>query len=383
MSAKASKHIIIIGAGIGGLTTAIALRRLGFLVDVYEQSPHIREVGAGIWIAPNAMKVYAELGLDEIITHAGFPLSRISITDVKRKKISTVDCARVKQRHGFTTISIHRAVLQKLLSEEIPSENIHLNKTCIGYKQTDVEVSAIFNDGTVVNGDVLLFADGIHSAGRKQLLPDNTLRYSGQTCWRFIADIALDNPSHMFEIWSQKKGVRVGYSPINNNQVYVFITEHTAAGQPHNRSSVKSYLSHLCNDFDETVQHIIQLADPEKIIRSDLFDFAPVHRWVDGRMALLGDAAHATTPNLGQGACQAIEDARIIAQVLSGEDNIPEALAKYQNKRIEKAHYITNTSWTFARLTNTTGLSKSIVKFMLRMTPERISEKQMDKVYTL
>ncbi len=377
------QKIHIIGAGIGGLTTAIALWQKGHDVHVHERAPEIREVGAGKWVAPNAMKIYAELGLAEKIAAAGFALQRISVADVHRRLISTIDGDRVRAQHGHTTISIHRAALQKILAAEIPAERIHLHAACTSYTQDTDSVTAHFSDGRSVTGDVLLFADGIHSAGRKQLHPDHPLRYSGQTCWRFVADASLPHPENMFELWSQKKGVRVGFSPISAQQVYVFITAYTPAGGMDDKSRLQSYLLDLCADFDAEVLGLIRQADPDGIIRSDLFDFAPIRRWTDGRMALLGDAAHATTPNLGQGACQAIEDARILAQVLDAGEEVSQALLRYQTLRMEKAHYITNTSWQFARLTNTSGFMKTVVKAILRSTPESITNKQMDRIYNL
>ena len=128
---------------------------------------------------------------------------------------------------------------------------------------------------------------------------------------------------------------------------------------------------------------MIASVHPKEILRTDLFDFKPISCWVDRRAVLIGDAAHATTPNLGQGACQAIEDAYVIAQQLTSTRDIETAFLEFQQKRIKKAKFITNTSWQFAQMTNTSGLKKSIVKRILRMTPNCINEKQLDKIYSL
>ena len=119
------------------------------------------------------------------------------------------------------------------------------------------------------------------------------------------------------------------------------------------------------------------------ILTTDLFDFKPIQQWTDGRVALIGDAAHATTPNLGQGACQAIEDAWVLAEEVSANDNIEISLVNFQKRRIEKATFITNTSWLFSQMTNTSGLLKTLVKIVLRATPTAVNKKQLDRIYSV
>ncbi len=187
----------------------------------------------------------------------------------------------------------------------------------------------------------------------------------------------------MYEIWAKSKGLRVGYSKINDKQVYVFITNYEPAGGNDNIKTLKSDLIEMCNAFQPIVRKLIERCDEKSIIRNDLYDFKPITRWTDGRMALIGDASHATTPNLGQGACQAVEDAYVIAEQLSCTDNIATALKIFQNKRIKKATYVTNTSWQFAKITNTSGWTKSVIKNILALTPDFINQKQFDKIYSI
>jgi 2-polyprenyl-6-methoxyphenol hydroxylase-like FAD-dependent oxidoreductase len=187
----------------------------------------------------------------------------------------------------------------------------------------------------------------------------------------------------MYEIWGGKKGLRAAYSKINDAQIYGYITDYQPAGESENKRTVKTNLLKLCSDFPAIIKDLIESCDENDILKTDLFDFKPVSQWTDGKLALLGDAAHATTPNLGQGACQAIEDAYVIAEQLSRTGDISEAFKNYQLKRIEKATYITNMSWQFAKLTNTSGFTKSIIKNIIRLTPEFISDKQLDKIYSI
>lgn len=375
---------IIIGAGIGGLTTAIALAQKGIETTIFEQASELGEVGAGIWVAPNGLKVFEKLGLADEIIEAGKPLDMISIVDLQKKPISIIDGNRVKVKHKFKTIAIHRAALQNILLSKIAKEKLLLGKHFEFYTQEQEKVIATFDDGSQHEADFLIVADGIKSIGRLQSNKGSTLRYSGQTCWRFVVD--FDYPKaqdgKMYEVWSHKKGLRVGYSQINSRQVYVFITNYQDAGGKDDYKTLHRNLLTLCEEFPAIVKEMISKVKPEKIIRTDLFDFKPISKWVDRNVALLGDAAHAATPNLGQGACQAIEDAYVISEQLALDSECQHAFEKYQLKRMKKAKYITDTSWRFAQVTNTTGITKSILKTLLKVTPSSISERQFDRIYT-
>lgn len=292
----------------------MALAKRGITVEIYEQAPEIKEVGAGIWVAPNGLKVYQELGIAKDIIAAGKLLEKISVVDLKYKPISVIDGKRIEAKHQFKTVAIQRATLQKILASYIHPENINLNKKFKAYQHSDNSIIAAFEDGTTVEADFLIIADGIKSNGRLQIHPHLDLRYSGQTCWRFVSDIDLPRPeeANMYEIWANRKGLRVGYSKINERAVYVFITNFEKAGGKDSLGTVKEYLISLCVDFPDIVKQMIASVHPKEILRTDLFDFKPISWWVDRRAVLIGDAAHATTPNLGQGACQAIEEPMLL-----------------------------------------------------------------------
>jgi 2-polyprenyl-6-methoxyphenol hydroxylase-like FAD-dependent oxidoreductase len=379
------KKGIIIGAGIGGLATAIALAQRGIETTVYEQANELKEVGAGIWVAPNGLKVFDKLGVAQEIIQSGKELAQISVVDLKGKPVSVIDSKKVKAKHQFTTTAISRSVLHNILISKTKTGSIHLGKRLKSYSQNPDGISVEFEDGTVNHADFLILADGVNSVGRAQMLGAAPLRYAGQTCWRFVTNFNFpkQEDGNMHEIWSNKKGLRVGYSQINDKEVYVFITNNTAAGNKDNIATLKQELLSLCHEFPEIVKELISTVAPEKIIRNDIYDFKPITNWVNGQVALLGDAAHATTPNLGQGACQAIEDAYVLAQELAVTNSIAAALLNYQARRIGKARFITNTSWRFSQITNTTGVFKKLWQAIIRLTPESISEKQLDRIYTL
>lgn len=379
------KKGIIIGAGIGGLTTAIALARKGIGATVYEQANEIKEVGAGIWVAPNGLKVYEKLGIVGEIIKAGKTLEKITVADLNYKPISTVDGAEIRAKHKYSTVAIHRATLQKTLASFVAEDRIVLSKKFKSYRQTEETITAEFEDGTFAEAEFLIDASGIKSKAREKMYPGSKLRYSGQTCWRFVADFGLPKAAEneMFEIWGNAKGLRAAYSKISDSQVYCYITNHQAAGGTDNKKTIKTDLLNLCADFPAIVKDLINSCDENNFIRTDLFDFKPISKWTDGRLTLLGDAAHAATPNLGQGACQAIEDAHAIADELDKTNEISAAFKNFQARRIEKTTYITNASRQFGQLTNTSGFAKTLVKNIIRLTPEFVSGRQLDKIYSI
>jgi 2-polyprenyl-6-methoxyphenol hydroxylase-like FAD-dependent oxidoreductase len=376
---------IIIGGGIGGLTTAIALNKHGIDADVYEQAPQISEVGAAVWMAANALKILERLGISQHVINAGKDLEEVIVCDTANTRLSSIDLEWVKSKYGFGTVAIHRAVLQKILLSNIPVEKIHTGKRFKSFTQNGKKVEVSFEDGSMVEADFLVCADGLHSRARSQMHPGMSLRYSEQTCWRLVAKYKLPEKekSKMYEIWGRGKGMRAAYSQINGENVYAYFTNQAKAGEKDDPSTIKDLLRSIYRDFPPIVTDIIDAAEPHKIIRNDLFDFKPIKGWSQGKVCLLGDAAHATTPNLGQGACQAMEDAYAIAKCLHETKDPEQAFIQFEKVRLSKAHYITNTSWMISNLTNTSGLKKTIVKSVTRLIPERIQKKQFDRIYSV
>lgn len=379
------KKGIIIGAGIGGLTTAIALAQKGIQVQIYERASEIKEVGAGVWIAPNGMQIFDKLGISQEVAAAGTKLKRISVVDLNYNPISVINGAEIEAKYQFGTIAIHRAILQQILTSKMHPEQLHLNKEFKRYEQNDTTVMVYFEDGSTAEADFLICADGLKSKARNQMLGPQRLRDSGQTCWRFTTayDLSKEEQENMYEVWANAKGLRVGYSKIDDKRVYVYITNNKKYAANQFDQSTKDNLLKICKPFSNTVINLIEAVDENEIIQTDLFDFKPIRKWTDGRVTLIGDAVHATTPNLGQGACQAIEDAWVLADELSSEKKIESCLVNFQERRIEKATFITNTSWLFSQMTNTSGVMKTIVKMVLRATPESVNKKQLDRIYSV
>jgi 2-polyprenyl-6-methoxyphenol hydroxylase-like FAD-dependent oxidoreductase len=301
-------RILIVGGGIGGVAVAVALRQRGFEPSVYEAAPELHPVGKGIWVPTNAMQVLDRLGLSAAVARAGWPLERIQLRSVRDGLLQDFDLRPVIARFGHATISIHRAALVQTLADALPAGTVHLGKRCTGVESDPAGVTVRFADGSQERGDLLIGADGIHSAVRERLFPPVELRYSGQTCYRGIADMEL--PAGLehtcWEVWGG--ALRVGFSAIGPRSLYWFAPLLAPAGSPAPAKALSAWLADQYAAFPAPVPEMLRQTAAE-IIRTDLYDFAPRSPWSCGRVVLLGDAAHATTPNLGQGGAQALEDA--------------------------------------------------------------------------
>lgn len=379
--------ILIVGGGIGGLTTALACQHFHLDYEVFEAAPEIREVGAGIWVPPNAMQVMKKLDVADAVLNKGRLLNSISVGGPHGERWYTLQTAKVISKYGFGTVAIHRAHLQSLLYHSLDKNRVQAGKRLKHFEKNNGIITLHFEDGTTSSGDCLIGADGLRSVVRTQLFGNATLRYSGQSCWRGIVKFQLpeDKKGDMIELWGKSAGQRFAYSHISDNEVYYYATLAAPSGGKDDPAEIKSFLHHHYDSFGLIPRNIIDAIEPQTLLRTDLFDLSPISNWTSDNIALLGDAAHATTPNLGQGAAQAIEDAYVLASTLkAGLSNISEALKMYQQKRIKKARFIVNTSWKLGQLTNIKNpVGIALRNFMIRSTPDFITEKQIEKAYKI
>ena len=304
-------RIAIIGGGIGGLTTALALRQFGFEPEVFEQAPDLLEVGAAILMWPNAMRVLQRLGLGETIRERGGILERACWLNYDGRVLNNFRLPKTE----LPAVVLHRAELQRALLEPLPDESIHLGQVFESYQQSPDKIVAHFGDQSSFAGHLLIAADGIHSQARAQLLNDGRPDDRGYLAWRGV----VANPSASlteataFEIYGA--GQRFGIGPLGRGKVGWW----ASTNRPVRSADALTALDELTRLFAgwwEPVLELIRATPPTALIRNDVCDRRVVRRWGQGSMTLLGDAIHPVTPNLGQGGCLAIEDAAVLARCL-------------------------------------------------------------------
>jgi 2-polyprenyl-6-methoxyphenol hydroxylase-like FAD-dependent oxidoreductase len=373
------KSFAIVGGGIGGLTLAIALQKKGFTAKVYENASTVKPLGAGIVLAANAMKAFKAIGIHEEILKAGKELKRFSIRDIDGRLVRTTDAEKVNLKYGLVnTLTLHRAELHKVLMDQLAPGTLLLNKGCCDFVRSGDKIALSFNDGTSCMEDYVIAADGIHSVFRQKLLPQIPLRYSGYTCWRAVIDILPDhfNDEEASETWGP--GKRFGVVPLSRNRIYWYATVDAKVRDEGFSFNTIESLGKIFRDFHSPVAKILSLTSGDRLIRNDITDFRPIKQFAFGNIVLLGDAAHATTPNLGQGACMAIEDGVVLANCIGKMKNPVDGFRLFENLRIKRTTQIVNASYNIGRIAQ---LKNPFLIWMrnatIRMTPEGISEKQL------
>ncbi len=373
---------IIIGGGIAGLTAAIALRQRGLAATVYEAAPQILPLGAGIWLAPNAMQVFARLGLAARINAGGVPLHAIEVVDGQMRPILRTNQDRIRARFGHSTTAIRRATLQSLLLAEVGPAHVQLGKVCTGLTEDAAGVMVTFADGSAVRAAFVVAADGLRSPIREHLFPGVRPAGTGHLVWRGMAAVALTPhfKRAIREAWAG--GLRFGFSEIEDGVVDWFAAVPGRFGGT--RDGLLARLQAAFAGFAYPVPAILAAATEAAIIRNEVLDIDPLPRWHRGRVGLIGDAAHATTPYLGQGGCQAVEDAYALALSLLQHPTDPAAaFAALQQLRQGKARRVVHTSRLMGRVGYLDGALGALRNVAMRATPQWVSEQQFRAVYTL
>lgn len=328
-------NIAIIGGGIGGLATAAGLHKIGIHAHVYEQATTFKPLGAGIGIGSNAMLALVELGVADDIIASGMPLHEQRFLNHKLEVMNTIDFSLLKKKFGEETIAIQRAHLHEALLESIDPAYVHFDKKVTQFTQNEDSVTVTFHNNDEQTFDYVIAADGIHSIFRQTLLPKSKPRYANYTCWRGITKNNGDVPLHVSsEAWSTRG--RFGWAPLQNGDIYWFACVNAPAKDAYYNSLNKDGVASLFSHFSKTTERLIRETKDPYFLHHDLYDIKPLKSFVHGRVVLLGDAAHATTPNMGQGAGQAIEDAYELMRALDEERTIASAFARYNKRRLKK-----------------------------------------------
>lgn len=377
------KKFAILGGGIGGLMLAIALQQKGLGVRVFESAPHWKPIGAGLGLAGNAVRAFMELGISDAVLDESRIMKHVAIKDKVGRTLSHTDAERLSRKFGVVNnFTIHRADLHQVLLSQVADNTVELNKTCIDFDQMPDGVVLHFADGTVYHADYLLACDGIHSVARSKLIPQSTPRFAGYTCWRAV----IDNPppninwDETSETWGS--GARFGVVPLTHNRVYWFACLNANRGDEKFRNyKVPDLLRHF-GDFHFPVPELLLRTREDQLIWNDILDIAPLRKFAFNRVLLMGDAAHATTPNLGQGACMAIEDAVVLANLLESAPGVQKAFETFEQRRLPHTKKIINDSWRLGRVAQLENpVLMALRNAAIRLTPERVVENQFKSIF--
>ncbi len=329
---------IIVGAGIGGLTTAIAMQQAGYEVEIYDKTSKLRPAGAGISLWSNGVKVLNRLGLGKQMAEIGGEMNRMEYRSHKDEQLSHVDLIPLIHQVGQRPYPVSRTDLQNMLLEAAGADKVQLNMRCIAVEEDETSATAIFENGHRATGDIVVGADGIHSVTREYVLGHGTEpRYADYVNWNGIVDAkpGLCDPDNW--VLYVGEGKRASMMPIGGDRFYFFFGAPLAKGttvEPENR---RDELANIFSGWPTPVQNLIQELDPLETNRLEIHDLNPLERLVRGRVALLGDSGHATTPTLGQGGCQAVEDAEALTRFLvTTSIDVPDALKRYEAERKER-----------------------------------------------
>ncbi|WP_233226276.1 FAD-dependent monooxygenase [Amycolatopsis sp. CA-126428] len=322
-------HAVVVGGGIGGLAAAAGLHRVGWTVTVLEKASEFGDVGAGISLWPNALRSLDELGVD--LGGRLAPQQEGGFRDRRGRRISRFDATEFARRHGRPLGAIHRRDLIAALRDAVPAESL-----CTGQEVTEVREDGLVRvGGKDLRADLVVAADGIHSRVRHTLFPDHPEPvYTGSTAFRGVAHRPGTGLSTSFG-----RGTEVGVLPLTGGDVYWWISALAAPG------TCRADLEHAFGNWHDPIPALLAATPPEAVLHHDLYYLgAPLPTYTRGRIALLGDAAHAMPPFLGQGGCQAIEDAVVLAHAVSTQDTVDTALAHYDRQRRPRSQHVVRES---------------------------------------
>ncbi|MGG6109039.1 FAD-dependent urate hydroxylase HpxO [Pantoea allii] len=330
---------IVIGGGMGGMTAALALEQAGFETEVYEAVKTIRPVGAAISVWPNGVKCLNALGLKEKVRALGGNMAFMAYQDAfSGDTLTRFSLAPLVQQVGEFPYPIARAELQAMLLDAYGRSRVNFGKRIVQVEQFASGVIATFDDNSQAQGDFLVAADGTHSVIRDYVLDEKLpRRYAGYVNWNGL--VRIDETIAPADQWTTfvGDGKRVSLMPVSGNRFYFFFDVPLPAGLEQDRSTMRDDLRHYFSDWSEPVQKLISAIDVDTTNRVEIHDIEPFQRFVKGRVVLLGDAAHSTTPDIGQGGCAAMEDAIVLASALSAHSlGIEDALLRYQMRRVER-----------------------------------------------
>jgi len=374
--------VAIIGGGIGGLATANALQRVGIPYRLYEQAPALTDVGAGIGLSAGALRILDVFGLGADARAMSAEVVSVAAADHRLR-------VRRWLPGALGSRCIHRADLIDLLKANVPADRVALRQRAVAVESSADGATVVFDDGSRARAACVVAADGIQSALRAATFPEVKVRPIGQTIWRGITDGPAPNglTGTYVEIWHG--GLRFLIAPLSRERTFWLAVKPAPPGEQDDPTTLKEHLVSLFADYHPGVHELIRNTSGP-ILRNDMADLGPPRRgWHRGRLVFLGDAIHATTPNLAQGGCQAIEDALCLALCLDVHGGAPArasdgeagaygaAFEAYHALRHRKVGSIVRTSWTFGRAAHASNpVFHYGFRWLMEHAPDAVMERQ-------
>jgi 2-polyprenyl-6-methoxyphenol hydroxylase-like FAD-dependent oxidoreductase len=327
---------IVVGAGIGGLTAAAALIRDGWSVRVYERRDSLEDItfGAGLGIYTNGIRALGQIGLADQVVQSGTSREHFDQRSWRGERIASWPVGEIAGRIGAPSIDLTRSALVGVLGQAVGADPLRLGTTCTGFEQDGDGVTVHFSDNATERCQLLVGCDGINSTVRTQLLGPVKPSYQGYTAWRGLVNFHHEAaPLHVFQqFWG--RGRRIAFYHVNEEGLLFWIAIANAPeGERDPEGAGKARVAGLFQGCAEPIPSMIAATEEAEIQRLDVYDLDPISSWAQGRVTLMGDAAHAMTFNTGQGACQAILDGVALAKRLREADDIPSALHNFENSR--------------------------------------------------
>ncbi|MET9215873.1 MULTISPECIES: FAD-dependent oxidoreductase [unclassified Nocardia] len=356
---------IVVGGGIGGLATALALTRRGWSVEVLERTPELTEVGSGISLWSNALRALDALGVGSPVRAQAVEDVSAGVRDARGRRLARTDVATLRERFGAPVV-VHRAALLEILRAALPDDVV---RTGIAVSSADPDGSVTHSAG-VSTADLVVGADGLHSVVRRAVCGEVRARYAGYTAWRAVVELP-EKLTEFGETWG--RGARFGMAPLADGRVYCFAVYNAPEHAPGTFAEVRDRFA----GWHHPIPALLAAADPNTVLHNDIYDIPALPSFTAGRIALLGDAAHAMTPNLGQGGCQALEDAVVLAR-LAAE---PDGLARYDRERRPRTRMIATRSARIGTIGQLSAAPLVAVRDnVLRLVPASVSLRAMGEV---
>ncbi len=364
---------LVVGGGIGGLGAGLALRRVGIEAVVLEQAQRLEAVGAGLGLASNAMLALDRIGIGDAVRAQGLATGRL--VACKPSGAPLVDVPL----EGREMLGVHRADLQEVMAGEL-GQSLRLGAACAGFRDDGASVAVRLDSGEELQGDVLVGADGLRSKTRAWLLGDCPLLYAGYTGWRAVTELEHDAlRGRMTETWG--RGVRFGLIPIGRGRVYWFVAESSAEPEAALVPGRKAELARLVEGWHEPIEAAVAATSEDAISGTGIYWRRPAPSWGRGRATLLGDAAHPMTPDLSQGAAQALEDAVVLAASLRDASDPGAGLRAYEAARRKRTAQVVRRSFQAGRLAQASSAAGAAFRdLMIGLLPNRLHGIQQAKL---